>query len=72
MMNKNQKICLMVAIFSVVILFISGTDFQSHYGGNWFSNSSLYMPSEERTNYIAIFSACVLAVSCAGLFILED
>jgi hypothetical protein len=56
----------------VVILFISGTDFQSHYGGNWFSNSSLYMPSEERTNYIAIFSAGVLAVSCAGLFILED
>jgi|TARA_Y100000310_G_scaffold321193_1_gene378513 hypothetical protein len=46
-MNKNQKMCVMVAIFSGVMLFISGTNFSSttanstlpahQLSGGWFS-----------------------------------
>jgi len=83
MMNKNQKICLMVAIFSVVILFISGTSFAKQNAasmpsiGDWFTGTKIIQRyptyrSEQRTNYIAIFSTGLLVVSVAGFFILED
>ena len=38
-MSKNQKMCVMVAIFSGVMLFISGTSFKKNYRGRYFQGT---------------------------------